>query len=73
MENEELHVLLGEDQREHFSVPTCQYGRTCNVSLWINDTERIVYIVGSKEETMVSITPESIQKTLLKMSNPKSM
>ncbi len=67
---QEISVLQGEEQREVFSVPTCAFGRECAVSLYMDSIHRIIYIVGSKQETMVSISPGIIQKLLLHMENP---
>lgn len=48
-----IHVMNGEDKRELFSVPTCQYGKPHPYSLWIDDGARVVYIRGSHSESGV--------------------
>ena len=45
-----VHVMNGEDKRELFSVPTCQYGKPYPYSLWIDDCARVVYIRGNHSE-----------------------
>ena len=69
----DMHVLFGEDKREIFHVPTCSFGRQCKVSLWIHAEERIVYIVGCKEESVVQVSPTSLTSALLQMSNPNNV
>ena len=49
-----IHVLNGEDKRELFSVPTCQYEKPCNYSLWIDDSCRTVYIRGIQDDTLTA-------------------
>jgi hypothetical protein len=46
-----VHVMNGEDKRELFSVPTCQYGKPFPYSLWIDEGARVVYIRGSHSES----------------------
>lgn len=48
-EKQTVHVLNGEDKRELFSVPTCQYGGPCSYSLWIDESCRTVYIRGKHD------------------------
>jgi tRNA A37 threonylcarbamoyladenosine synthetase subunit TsaC/SUA5/YrdC len=69
----DLYVLVGEEQREVFHVPTCAYGRECATCLYIDSTSRLIYIVGSKEETMVHVSPSIITKSLLHMTNLKNL
>ena len=45
-----VHVMNGEDKRELFSVPTCQYGKPYPYSLWIDDCARVVYIRRNHSE-----------------------
>jgi tRNA A37 threonylcarbamoyladenosine synthetase subunit TsaC/SUA5/YrdC len=52
-EKHTVHVLNGEDKREPFAVPTCQYGTPCSYSLWIDETCRTVYIRGKQEDPSV--------------------
>jgi hypothetical protein len=68
------YVLNGEDQRELFAVPTCQYEAPSPVSLWIDDTTRTIFIVGSKSETAKhpELTESSVQRALWSVSNPPS-
>lgn len=40
-------VLNGEERREFFSVPTCEYGRPWPVSIWVSSSDRQVRIVGT--------------------------
>lgn len=51
-EEHTVHVLNGEDKRELFSVPTCQYGGPCKHSLWIDESCRTVYIRGGAKDVM---------------------
>ena len=46
-----VHVLNGEDKREHFCVPTCHYKEPYKYSLWIQDSTRTVFIRGAPRST----------------------
>jgi len=43
-----VHVLNGEDRREMFYVPACQYGRSSLISLVIDEPNRIVFLLRDK-------------------------
>jgi hypothetical protein len=43
-----VHVMNGEDRREMFFVPTCQYGQSSSVSLVIDASNRRVFILRDK-------------------------
>jgi hypothetical protein len=51
-EKHTIHVLNGEDRRELFAVPTCQYGKPYRSSLWIDESCRTVYIRGTKDDDL---------------------
>jgi Telomere recombination len=58
-----VHVLDGEDKRELFAVPTCQYGMPSPTSLWIDDSIRTIYLRGTKdgpEDTIFSSSLPSL-------------
>jgi tRNA A37 threonylcarbamoyladenosine synthetase subunit TsaC/SUA5/YrdC len=57
------NVLNGEDTRELFSVPTCQY-KECKHSLWIDASNFTVYIVGISESSVRRVILPKQQNTL---------
>lgn len=46
-----VSILNGEEQRELFSVPTCEYGQPVPVSLWVDGAKRTVVISRSTTPT----------------------
>lgn len=62
-----VHVLNGEDKREAFVVPTCQYGQP-NVGIWIHTRTRTVHIFSS-DKKKIEISPVEIQRALSQSSN----
>lgn len=71
-----IFVVDGEDTRESFSVPTCQYGGPHPVSLVIDGENRTVHLVrrqpavaeAGKETTP---TKDSVYRALLKAMSPR--
>jgi hypothetical protein len=63
-----LFIVDGEDTRESFSVPTCQYGKPHPVSLLIDGENRTIHLIrrclDSPESLLVS--KGSIHRALLK-------
>lgn len=66
-----IHVLNGEDRRELFSVPTCQYKEPYCSSLLVDDRERIVHICGRKD-LEGSFSENSLTKVLFANSRESS-
>ena len=57
----------GEDNRESFSVPTCQYGRPPPLSLVVDGDERTVRLIRRGPATKeAAITMGSVRRALLK-------
>ena len=44
-------VLHGEERREIFAVPTCEYGCPSPISLWLDATERCVVVVHRRRRS----------------------
>jgi len=61
------HVIDGEETRELFSVPTCQYGQPCPSSLWIDEPSRTLYIRGKDTfgDIAKDMSEDSLKKLLL--------
>ena len=45
-----LFIVDGEDNRESFSVPTCQYGKPHHVSLAIDGDNKTIYLIRHDTE-----------------------
>uniref|UniRef100_A0A7S1YRY8 Uncharacterized protein n=3 Tax=Ditylum brightwellii TaxID=49249 RepID=A0A7S1YRY8_9STRA len=45
-----VHVLNGEAKREIFSVPTCQFGSVCPVSILIDDEHHTVHVLKVRSQ-----------------------
>jgi hypothetical protein len=74
-------VVNGEDNRESFSVPTCQYGNPCPASLVIDGENRTIHLIrrrhpasegktedGEKDNVL---TKNSVYRALLKPASSR--
>lgn len=66
-----MAVLDGEDCREVFHVPTCEYGRPCESVLWVDGRQRVV-TVQSASQNVVSCDERMVQAALRQNTRPKS-
>jgi len=72
MANTRVHVVNGEDCREQFSVPPCQFGDLPSVSLVIDTPSRTVYLLRDKsqhEKDQKPATPSYFDVTMHQVSN----
>jgi hypothetical protein len=56
-----VHVLNGEDQREMFNVPTCQYGQSPSVALVVDCSTRTVHILKDVPKEVDSTRQSGVQ------------
>lgn len=61
-----LHVLQGEEKREMFTVPTCTFGNKPCSTIWINDDQRTVFIVGTRGDNDDGIDATMLRNLLWK-------
>jgi len=75
-EDKYIHVINGEETSEQFSVPTCQYGKPCTSSLWINESSRTLYIRGQRcfddEAKDANLNEDALRKTLVFPSSSRA-
>lgn len=45
-----MAVLDGEDCREVFHVPTCEYGRPCESSIWLDGRQRVITVQSASPD-----------------------
>ena len=72
MANTRVHVVNGEDCREQFSVPPCQFGDLPSVSLVIDTPSRTVYLLrdtSQHEKDPKPATPSYFDVTMHQVSN----
>lgn len=52
-----MAVLDGEDRREVFHVPTCEVGRPCETTIWLDGRQRVitVQVAGGASEDICSV------------------
>jgi hypothetical protein len=63
-----IHILDGEDKRELFTVPTCQYGMPSPTSLWIDDSIRTIFLRGSKDGPENTVFSASLTPSLMSIT-----
>lgn len=66
-----VYVLNGEDKREMFSVPTCQFKYEAPVSLVINDRRRTIRIVRQSQHKGVTVDVRSSDVLAALLRQPK--
>jgi len=53
-----VHVLNGEAKRDFFSVPTCQFGSVCPVTIFIDDEHHTVHVLKVRSQSApFSVSP----------------
>ena len=55
-----VHVLNGEDKREIFAVPTCQFGDVNKFSILMDDSSRTVFLMKRRDENTACSTPVEV-------------
>lgn len=63
-------VLNGEERKEIFAVPTCEYGEPCPTSLWLDGSRRLIVLSCSSGKPLV--TSEQLQKFVHHRKAPKN-
>ena len=68
-----LSIVDGEDNRERFSVPTCQYGKPHPVSLVIDGDNKTIHLIHrDSSDKEASVTRDSIYRALVKPASNSS-
>ncbi|GAX24714.1 hypothetical protein FisN_4Hh272 [Fistulifera solaris] len=65
-----ISVLNGEERKEIFAVPTCEYGEPCSTSLWLDASRRVVILSCRGGKPLV--TAEQLQKFVHHRKAPKN-
>ncbi len=65
-----ISVLNGEERKEIFAVPTCEYGEPCPTSLWLDASRRVVILSCRGGNPLV--TAEQLQKFVHHRKAPKN-
>ena len=63
-----MAVLDGEDAREVFHVPTCEYGRPCESVVWLDGRQRIITVQTASPDVC---HPRMVQVALRQSSVPR--
>ena len=61
-----VFIVNGEDNREMFSVPTCQYGKSHPISLVIDGDNKTIYLTRHAKDEASPVTKDSVYRALIK-------
>ena len=59
-------IVNGEDNREMFSVPTCQYGKSHPISLVIDGDNKTIHLIRHAKDEASPVTKDSVYRALIK-------
>jgi len=61
-----VFIVNGEDNREMFSVPTCQYGKSHPISLVIDGDNKTIHLIRHAKDQASPVTKDSVYSALIK-------
>jgi len=65
-EDGSVFIVNGEDNREMFSVPTCQYGKSHPISLVIDGDNKTIRLIRHAKDGASPVTKDSVYRALIK-------
>ena len=66
-----VFIVNGEDNREMFSVPTCQYGKSHPISLVIDGDNKTIHLIRHAKDEASPVTKDSVYRALIKPDTNK--
>jgi len=66
VEGGSVFIVNGEDNREMFSVPTCQYGKSHPISLVIDGDNKTIHLIRHAKDQASPVTKDSVYSALIK-------